>query len=382
MGTFKVPRLVRRGVGWQLYYYRPGGERRRLSVGSDLQQAQRLLVRFTDWLLDGKDPEVEVAQAQTRAAESRMTLREFFPVFMKRHGAHTSTNMQKSYQCSFRNISRCPVLADAELSSVSKDAVLDYMSARIEQDGICPASANVEAMFLKCMLSRASDWGLVEDNPLRGMKLLPAKSKRDVELTQEEAKALIGLLAEPMASIVEFAIYSGFRKENILSLRIESVRLHDLTPTGEVELVVKGGRREVFPLAPVAVEVLKRVIAGRRNGYVFVNPETGSRYQCINQSFDRAVRKLGLMACDGTKLRLHDLRHVFATWLHREGVSLDALRSLLGHRDRATTDRYASVNRLEVGKLLALMPSLREARQERPVVLRRSEGWGAPTDTN
>ena len=36
---------------------------------------------------------------------------------------------------------------------------------------------------------------------------------------------------------------------------------------------------------------------------------------------------------NGTKLRFHDLRHVFATWLHKAGVSLDELRFLLGHKD-------------------------------------------------
>jgi integrase len=158
-------------------------------------------------------------------------------------------------------------------------------------------------------------------------------------------------------------MYTGFCKENILSLRIESVRLHDLTPTGEVELSVKGGRREVFALAPVAVTVLKRVIGKRREGYVFLNPKTGLRYQSIHHTFNRVVRGLGLTACNGSKLRIHDLRHVFSTWLHREGVTLDSLRALLGHLDRATTDPYTTVNRLEVGKALALMPNLRETRK-------------------
>lgn len=374
MVTYIPPRLVRRGRGWQLYYYSPSGERRRLSVGRDLQQAQRVAVRFTDWLLDGKDPEREIGRARQREQSRSMTLTEFFPVFMKRHGALRSKNMQRNYQACFRNIGRCPTLANAELGSVSKDLVLDYMTTRMENEGVCGATVNIEAALLRCMLSRATEWGLLEVNHLRGMKPFPGSPKRDVDLERGQAQSLVSALSEPMASMVEFAIYTGFRKENILGLRIEALRFHDLTSTGEVELTVKGGRREVFPLAPSAVAVLKRVIGRRRDGYVFVNPKTGTRYRYIETSFDRAVRRLGLTACDGSKLRFHDLRHVFATWLHKEGVSLDSLRSLLGHRDRATTDRYATVDRLEVGKVLTLIPNLRENGQGKAAITKKAAG--------
>ncbi len=91
---------------------------------------------------------------------------------------------------------------------------------------------------------------------------------------------------------------------------------------------------------------------------MFVNPKTNTRYYSINKTFDRSVRRLGFTV-NGTKLRIQDLRHVFATWLHREGVSLDVLRPLMGHKNRATTDRYTTVDRMAVGKMLSYMPRIR-----------------------
>jgi integrase len=161
-----------------------------------------------------------------------------------------------------------------------------------------------------------------------------------------------------MASIVEFAIYTGFRRENILNLKIEDIRLHTLTNTGEVELLTKGGKRGVYPLGPGAVEVLKRVIGKRESGPVFISFKTGKRFSCVHATFDRAVKKLGLKVGE-TNLRFHDLRHVYATLLHRQGVSLDTLRSLMGHANRSTTDRYTTVDRIECGKSLSLMPKIR-----------------------
>jgi len=79
------------------------------------------------------------------------------------------------------------------------------------------------------------------------------------------------------------------------------------------------------------------------------------------------VRKVGLTV-NGTKFRFHDLRHVFATWLHQAGVSLDTLRPLMGHRDRATTDRYATINRTSIGKVLNLIPRINPKRQKKSLI--------------
>ncbi len=147
---------------------------------------------------------------------------------------------------------------------------------------------------------------------------------------------------------------------------IKNVRFHDLTATGKVYLEVKGGRRILLPLGERAVEVLMRAIDKRKEGYVFINPRSGTRYNSIQTSFNKAVNEIGLTACNGSKLRFHDLRHVFSNWLHRdgEGASLDQLRSLLGHKDRATTDRYVTVNNRTVSKVLSLLPNIRESKKK------------------
>lgn len=229
------------------------------------------------------------------------------------------------------------------------------------------------------MMFKAVEWDIIGRNPLQGLKLLNEAEKRQVDITPEQVSSLVNELQEPIVSIVEFAIYTGFRKENILDLRIESIKFHDLNATGEVELIIKGGRKEVFPLSPLAVEVIKRNIGDRTEGYVFVNSQTGERFHRISKGFDNAVRKIGLTV-NGTKLRFHDLRHVFATWLHKAGVSLDVVRPLLGHKDRETTDRYVTYNRLSYSEVLNAIPKInRKTREETPKSLSIKNGtnWHA-----
>lgn len=348
---------------YSLYFYNPDGRRRRLSVGSDYHQAQRLAIRFTDWLLEGKDPECELERAVQSEKAKSTTLGEFFPVFLRRHGPQVRQRTRERFTDFINNISRCPELINCPIGAITKRAVIDYTQARIDKEGISPSTANREAAFLRDVLSRAVEWDILSNNPLKSFRMRKEPVKREVNLTADQAAELLDELPTSVANIVEFAIYTGFRKENILSLKIEDVRFHDLQPTGEVELVVKGGRRETFQLSQQAIKVIRRASGIRSSGYIFINPRTGNRYSGIHQSFDSAVVRLNLKV-NGTKLRFHDLRHVFATWLHQSGVSLDVLRTLLGHKARITTDRYAHLDRRVVGDVLSAMPVINTGKKK------------------
>lgn len=358
MAVIKPVEIKKRGKSYQLYYYNPQGERRRITVGHDYQMAQRMAVKFTDCLMEGKDPETEMKIAQINEEVKSKTLCDLYPIFFERHGKRQSKKMQESYYYCFKNICRCKALSEVPINSISRGLVIDYMNARIKQDGVMAATVNKEASFIRGLLSKALEWGMIDINPLYGFRMFRESEKRNVVITPEEALSLLEQLSTPIANIVEFAIYSGFRKENILGLRIENILFHDITETGEVELVTKGNRKEVFPLGKHATAVLKSVIGNRTEGYVFLNQETKTRYFSINKAFDIAVRKIDLKV-GNSKLRFHDLRHVFATWLYQRGVSLDIVSDLLGHRNRNITERYTTFDRMKYIAVIDTLPNIR-----------------------
>ena len=359
MAINETVRVVKNKYGlWELHYKNPDGLRRRPSAKTrNKTTAQRFAVKFMDWLLEGKDPEQELAMYRQQLNTQRITLRELYSKFMQQFGYFQSNNMQSSYHYMFKNLCNFSLLVDIPIGSVRKILVMDYIQTRIKIDKVGPATVNKEISFTKRMISFAEEYDLLDKNPLTGLKKLREPEKRRVEITPQQAGTLITTLHPPIANIVEFAIYSGFRKENILSLQIQQIRILKDQPMAEVKLTIKGGRTEVFPLGDRAMALLKRVIGRRKRGYVFVNPKTGTRYVSIHKQFDRVVRLLGLTV-NGTKLRFHDLRHVFCTWLLENGVSIDAIRELAGHRQRSTTDRYATLNRMKVGKYLSALPEI------------------------
>lgn len=357
-------RVVKTKYGtYSLHYTNIYGKRRRLSVGSDENFAYRRANQFEGWILEGKDPERELQRIKQEEKAKQITLKEFFSEYMQRHGPHLSDRTKTHYRFRFKMISKCQEIRDCPLANITKRMVLDYMNRRISKDGVSNATANREASFLKSVLMRGVEYDYLQFNPLSRLRLLPEASKREVNLSRDQAKALIEALPAGVDLIVEFALYTGIRKENILSLKIDQLQLNDgdqyrLGPVGEIELLAKGNKRLRLPLSQQAVDVLRRVIGNRAQGYTFLNPLTKDRYYDINYSFDKAVEKVGLKV-NGGKFRFHDLRHAFATLLHKEGVGLDTIRLLLGHNDLSTTDQYTTYDISRTAQALNHLPKLR-----------------------
>jgi len=108
--------------------------------------------------------------------------------------------------------------------------------------------------------------------------------------------------------------------------------------------VSKSGRARRIVLGAAALELLDQ-IADRAQALgqstlprdaLFTNPETGLPYTCIHRAFDRARGRAGLKT-----VRIHDLRHTFASLLVNAGVSLYEVQKLLGHGSVQMTQRYA-----------------------------------------
>ncbi len=85
----------------------------------------------------------------------------------------------------------------------------------------------------------------------------------------------------------------------------------------------------------MAMKVLERR-QGNDSEYVFPNPKTGKPMQEVFRTWDRVRKAVGL-----DDVRIHDLRHSYASFLVNSGRSLYEVQKLLGHSQLSTTQRYA-----------------------------------------
>jgi integrase len=170
-------------------------------------------------------------------------------------------------------------------------------------------------------------------------------------LTPEEATRLLDASRksrnEHLTDLVEFALFTGMRRGEVLALTWERVD----RARGVVLLdVTKSGKRREVPLNSRADAVLARR-GSKSSGLVF-----GTRHwDHFRSAWENAVGRSNL-----ADFHFHDLRHTFASWAVQRGASLQEVKDLLGHRSLAMTLRYGHLApehlRTAVARLDAALP--------------------------
>lgn len=127
---------------------------------------------------------------------------------------------------------------------------------------------------------------------------------------------------------------TGMRKGEILNLRWSQVDLR----IGAIKLSAEDTKtnfaRTVY-LTSRVIQELKRLPRRLGTDFVFVNPETGTRWEDARKLFIRARRNAEL-----THVWFHDLRRSFVTNASRRGVPESVVMRMSGHRTRNVFDRY------------------------------------------
>lgn len=189
----------------------------------------------------------------------------------------------------------------------------------------------------------------IEKNPTKDVPLVRDTKKMERFLSVDETERLyraIALSENPyLKSIIPLLLMTGARKREILDARWENIlweRRLLLVP------LPKGGKPRYIPLSKPVIDLLESVRLDqsdlfdkelRDRGWVFPNPKTGMPFRSIFNAWDTARKRAGL-----EDLRLHDLRHSFASFLVNNGRTLYEVQRILGHTQIRTTQRYAHLS--------------------------------------
>ena len=152
-------------------------------------------------------------------------------------------------------------------------------------------------------------------------------------LTEEEEKRLMNELSDHLKPIVICALTTGLRLQNILKLKWENIDFN----IGFIEILKqenKGHKKIQIPLSKKFKTELEK-IGIKKQGYVFINPDTHKPYTTIKTGFKRALERANI-----ENFRFHDLRHTVGTRLVANGSDLQTVKELLAHSDLKTTQRY------------------------------------------
>ncbi len=209
-----------------------------------------------------------------------------------------------------------------------------------------PYQANRALEIGSKLFNLAEEWKVrTGGNPCKYVRKYPEK-KRERFLTEAEFRHLGAVLNEmeaegrlPVypAAAIRLLMLTGCRRNEIVELQWKHV---DLT-SGELKLPDSKTGARLVPLSPAAARVLAEL--PRIPGNPWVIPGTknpGKPLPDLNHYWD-GVRA----AADLAEVRLHDLRHSFASRALALGESLSMIGKLLGHNKIETTSRYAHLAR-------------------------------------
>lgn len=184
---------------------------------------------------------------------------------------------------------------------------------------------------------------LISYNPVKRGSMLDEDNKRSRYLSKEEWQRLKKELPETIYLIVVVALLTGFRLSNVLNLSWEQINL-DMRFIELLKQENKGKKIIRQPISDNLYEVLLQM-KPKKQGYLFINPDTGKPYTTIKKSFKTALNNAGI-----TDFTFHDLRRTFGTWLLQEGVDIRTIQVLLAHSNISTTERYLGTG-VEIKKL-------------------------------
>ena len=251
------------------------------------------------------------------------------------HFPSLKPNSVRRYLISARALTR--IFEGMFLHRIDGTALFQFEMQR-RSEGVKPATIRRDLACLSVVFGQAIDAGHVEINPVPAYMRRRAKRgglrespPRTRYLTLEEEVSLLSHAPEYLRGMIIFAIDSGLRKEEQLSLTWRQV---DLRRKEVTIFETKSGRARTVPLLDRSAQMLSQVPRHISSPYVFHSTRTGGRYQRLLYGLRGASRRAGI-----EPLTWHDLRRTCGCRLLQEyGLSMVLVAKWLGHTTTAITE--------------------------------------------
>jgi len=310
------------------------GRQRRLTLGAIApEKARRKAARILGEAKDGGDPAREHDQARlapTVKGLGERFLKEHVPVHCK---PSTAAEYKRSVEL-FIN----PRIGTRRTTDIERKDIAELHHELRDT----PYQANRTLGVLSKMFNLAEVWGLRPDgsNPCRHVKKYP-EQKRERFLSQAEFARLGEVLREVEAdgsetlsavNAIRLLMLTGCRLGEIMTLEWDHVYLR----RRELRLPDSKTGAKIVHFGKVAADVLKGIERLEDNPYVITGKKPGGRLTDLQHPWRRIRAKAGL-----DDVRIHDLRHSYASGALALGEGLPMIGKLLGHTQVQTTARYA-----------------------------------------
>jgi integrase len=285
----------------------------------------------------GYDPKQQKHEKIIEQKQS-MLFGDFFTIFKNKYINTAYKSRTKLVIDSYQKVHILPRFSQRKLDEITSKDIKQFLESLSH---ITP-TANRCFAILSIMFKKAEEWEYLppRSNPCTGVKKYkenkkqrflsrPELLKLEESLNQQEREQKGSYYT---VNAIRLSLYIGCRKSNILNLQWKDVHLKERyvhlpdTKTGE----------SACPLNQKAIDLLTSLERRTENPYVFPGQVPGKPLAEIKRAWGQILKRAGIK-----DFRFHDLRHSFASLSLSQGVDLYTVSKLLGHKNIATTTRYA-----------------------------------------
>lgn len=233
------------------------------------------------------------------------------------------------------------VFGNKRLNEITRQQIQTF-HASVLAEGLAHASADHHLKLIRHALNLAVEWDMLEKNPAARIAQYNVDNKVEHYLNDVELEKLVTVLRanDPptVCQVALFLLSTGARLSEALQASWNQIdqqtRVWRIPASNS-----KSKRIRSIPLNDSALEVLNQLETEGKFEHLFINRRTNTPLTSVNRVWGRLRIKAGL-----PHLRLHDLRHQFASFLVNNGRTLYEVQKILGHSDTKVTERYAHLS--------------------------------------
>lgn len=271
-----------------------------------------------------------------------------YEIYMRFIDEHVKARLKPSTQSNYMHVMSTyvlPRIGHLKISQISHSDIIELHTALRHT----PYQANRAVLVLSKIFNLCEQWGLREhgSNPCRHVEKYKEKSRHRF-LTKTEIKRLwqtldeeaeTGATSHYAISAYKLLILTGCRLGEIQKLKWSQVQ------GNRVEFPDSKTGYKRLPFNSEAMRILEAITKQPDNPYVICGEKPGSYIVNLQKSWRRIRQKASL-----PDVRIHDLRHTFASHAVMNGTPLAVVSKLLGHSKIGTTMRYAHLADRELMK--------------------------------
>jgi integrase len=234
---------------------------------------------------------------------------------------------------------------------------------------------------LNVMMAEAVRRELIPSNPCANVKKLKNDRKKIEILTVQEVQKLFPKNYETVWGDKEIpyaanrlASLTGMRIGEIMGLRGEYVFDDYIYVCGQYTEfgygVTKNKENRYIPLLPEMIELLRKLMEKNGKGYVFSQDGGGTPVgrDYISNGLERALQRIGITEAEIKRrgLTMHSWRHFLNTEMLQQGLTVEQVQGVTGHKSKRMTDRYNHPDARKISDITKAQAAIAGKEAEKP----------------